>query len=161
MRHFIIDGYNALFKIRPLLKKQYQTRDGFIQYIRVSQPFGSSRNRVSIVFDGSSDVVDEKRPPSPPIDVIFTKYETADAMIVRMAKRGSQPGETIVVTDDREVKEKVKLLGCSTLSVLEFFKELTHIERPPEKDKPEPNSKEGKRITEELKRIWTDDEDHQ
>ncbi|GAH75896.1 unnamed protein product [marine sediment metagenome] len=158
MKHYIIDGYNALFKIKPLLKKSYQTRDGFIQYIMVTKPFGSIKNRVSIVFDGSKDVINDKRRPFPPIDVIFSKNETADDTIVRMVKKERKQGEIIVVTDDREVKEKVKLLGCSTLSILEFFKNLTEKKERTDKDKPDPRSKEGKKITEELKRIWKVDE---
>ena len=162
MKHYILDGYNALFKIKPLLKKPYQTRDGFIQYIKVSQPFGSIKNKVSVVFDGKAGVVSEIKPSHSFLNVFFSKNESADDMIVRIVKKERNQSETIVVTDDREVKEKVKLLGCSTLSVFEFFNELTRVKNHQEKEKPDLNSKEGKNITEEMKKIWgISEEDHQ
>ncbi len=154
MRHFIIDGYNALFKIRSLLRKPYQTREGFIQYISVSKPFGSIRNRVSVVFDGTLGVVSYQKKSYSPINVIFTKNESADDLIIRMVKAEKNSGEIIVVTDDREVREKTQLLGCSILSVLQFFKDLTKKKETEEKEKPEPDSKEGENITEEMKKEW-------
>jgi len=154
MRHFIIDGYNALFKIKPLVKKPFQTREGFIHYLRIKKPFGSMRNKVTVVFDGSLNVSFKQKTSNAPIEVIFTRNETADDMIIRMAKNAKYPRAIIVITDDREIKEKVKLYGCATLSVLEFFKDLTREKKPKEKDKPEPGSKEGRDITEELKKIW-------
>ena len=158
MRHYIIDGYNALFKLRPLLKKHYQTREGFIQYIKVSQPFGSIKNKVSVVFDGKAGVVSEIKPSHTFLNVFFSKNESADEMIVRIAKKERNPRNTFVVTDDREVQEKVTSLGCSTLSIHEFFKNLTKKKEKTDKDKPDPRSKEGKKITEELKKIWKVDE---
>ena len=154
MRHFIIDGYNALFKIKSLLRKPYQTREGFIQYIRVSKPFGSIRNRVTIVFDGTAGVVFNQKHFYAPINVIFAKNESADDLIIRMVKAEKNSGEIIVVTDDREVREKTQSLGCSTLSVLQFFKDLTKKKETEEKEKPEPDSKEGENITEEMKKEW-------
>lgn len=154
MKHFIIDGYNALFKIKPLIKKQYRSREGFIQFIRITRPFGSIRNKVSLIFDGTKGVAFEQKPSYTPIDVIFSKDGTADDMIVRMAKKEMNKRETTVVTDDRELKEKVKLSGCSTLSVLEFFKQLTAKKTSTEKEKPDPNSKKGKDITEAMRKIW-------
>lgn len=154
MRHFIIDGYNALFKIKSLLRKPYQTREGFIQYISVSKPFGSIRNRVTIVFDGTAGVVSNQKHFHAPINVIFAKNESADDLIIKIAKTENKSGEIIVVTDDREVREKTQLLGCSTLSVLQFFKDLTKKKETEEKEKPEPDSKEGENITEEMKKEW-------
>ena len=151
MRHYIIDGYNALFKIKSSLKKPYQTREGFIQYISVSKPFGSIKNRVTIVFDGTTGVVSNQKYSYAPINVIFAKNESADDLIIKIAKTENKSGEIIVVTDDREVREKTQLLGCSTLSVLQFFKDLTKKKETEEKEKPEPDSKEGENITDEMK----------
>lgn len=159
MRHYILDGYNALFKIKPLLKKHNRTREGFIRYIRATRPFGSMRNKLTIVFDGSKDVQFPQKQPSGPVDVLFAKSESADDRIVKMVKKKRGNAETIVVTDDREVRERVRTQGCKTMSVMEFFKKL--VEKKEEKEskedgdeKPSPHSKEGKSITEELKKIW-------
>lgn len=161
MRHYIVDGYNALFKIRSLLKKHNRSREGFIRYIRATRPFGSTRNRVTVVFDGSKDVHFQQKQPSGPVDVVFAKSESADDRIVKMAKKKHNRVETVVVTDDREVKDKVRVQRCKTMSVLEFFKKLSEKkeEKRNKKDndeKPSPNSKEGKSITEEMKKIWGD-----
>jgi predicted RNA-binding protein with PIN domain len=161
MRHYIVDGYNALFKIKQFLKKHNRSREGFIRYIRTTRPFGSMRNRVTIVFDGSKDVQFRQKQPSGPVDVVFAKSESADDRIVKMAKKKGDRAEIIVVTDDIEVKDKVRMQGCKTMSVMEFFKKLAGKKegkgkKVDEDEKPSPDSKEGKSITDEMKKIWGD-----
>jgi len=154
MKHFIIDGYNALFKIKGKLKKQYQTREGFIQYIRTTKIARSARNKISLVFDGAKAVSFKDKPSFSPINVVFSKDETADDKIVKMARRQENKREVIVVTDDREVQERVKILGCSAVPVTLFFKELTRRKGTNDREKPNPDKGEGKNITEEMKKIW-------
>ena len=153
MRHYIIDGYNALFTIKPRLKKLNQTREGFLQFIKNSQLFGSMRNKISIVFDGAIGVTAKSKKSYTPIKVFFSKDRTADERIVNMVKQEKHPKSVFVITDDRELKEKVSLLGCSTMSVQEFFKTNTKKEET-EKEKRDPSSSEAKTITEEMKKEW-------
>jgi predicted RNA-binding protein with PIN domain len=153
MRHYIIDGYNALFAIRQRLKKLNRSREGFIQYIRNSRLGGSPKNKVSIVFDGAIGVSSQQRRSYTPLHVFFSKDRTADDLIVKMVSQEKHPRNVYVITDDRELKEKITNLGSSTVSVHEFFKTDQKKEEK-EEDKPEPSSREGKTITEEMKKEW-------
>jgi predicted RNA-binding protein with PIN domain len=157
MSHFIIDGYNALFGLRPLLKNRARSREGFLLYIKTARPFGSIRNKVTVVFDGRQGIVSEQRHLSP-LRVIFSKVDSADETIVRMVSRHTHPGEVIVVSDDRELCERVKLLGGRTVSVTEFFSSLTKKKKESIDEKPAPASKEGKAITDEMKKEWKIDD---
>lgn len=153
MVHFIIDGYNALFRIKPLLKKQYKTREGFIRYIKISKPYGSIRNKVSLVFDGTTGVTFNPKIYLP-FNVFFTKGENADDMIVEMVKMDKRPQDIIVVTDDRELQDRVKIYDSKAIGVLRFFKNLKKDGKTTKEEKPDINSKEAKDITEEMKKIW-------
>ncbi len=154
MTHFIIDGYNALFRLKPFLKGTARTREGFLQYIKTARPFGSLRNRVTVVFDGAEGIVTSKKTPFHPLRVIFSKRETADETIIRLLNREEHPGQTVVVTDDRELAERAKNLGAKTLAVPDFFSALAQKKEPQKDTKPSPESREGKRITEEMKKEW-------
>ena len=86
--------------------------------------------------------------------VIFSKQKSADETIVRIVAREKRPGHAIVVTDDRELSERVKLLGARTIAVKEFFAGLMEKKAAPTDGKPSPSSKEGKSITDAMKKEW-------
>ncbi len=154
MKHFIIDGYNALFKIKAKLKKQYQTREGFVQYVKTTRCSYHKKNKYSLIFDGAKGVSFDSKFGFSPLNVIFSKGENADEKIVKMIEREKHKGTTFVVTDDRELQERVLFLGCSTVSVLDFFGELTGKKKSSDTGKPSLDSSEGKDITDEMKKIW-------
>lgn len=158
MNHFIIDGYNALFALRPFLKSTARSREGFLLYIKTAQPFGSFRNKVTVVFDGKKGVVSHQQTPSIPLRVIFSKQGSADEAIVRIVSREKYPQQAIVVTDDRELSERVRLLGAKTMAVSDFFSSLFKKNRKPTDVKPSPESKEGRSITDEMKKEWNIDD---
>jgi len=158
MKHFIIDGYNALFTIKSSLRKQYQSREGFVQYLRIAKPFGSERNRVTVVFDGRDNTLYRQKYSSVPVSIRYSDDKEADEIIVRMVKNAKRTSEIIVVTDDREIRERVSMMGAETLPVKEFFRSLTQKKKSHEEEKPDPTSKAGKQITEEMKKVWETEE---
>jgi predicted RNA-binding protein with PIN domain len=153
----MVDGYNALITVKPLLKSKFKSRDGFLQYIKIAQPFGSLRNKITIVFDGRKGIVSSVKKRYSPLNIIYAKHRTADEQIVQMVKKELRPQQTIVVTDDRELREKVRALGAQIMSVREFFKSLKK-KSPAQEEKPRPESAEGKAITETMKKEWGIDE---
>lgn len=154
MNHFIIDGYNALFTLKPFLKGKARSREGFLLYIKTARPFGSLRNEVTVVFDGRKGVVSDLQHAYAPVRVIFSRQDSADEMIVRLVTREEHPERTIVVTDDRELAERVRAAGAKTLPVKGFFSSLAREKPEPADSKPTPESKEGKSITDEMKKEW-------
>lgn len=158
MHHFIIDGYNVLFSLRPYLKGFARTREGFLLYLKAAHHFGSSRNEVTVVFDGREGIVSDGLASHAPLRVKFSKRESADEMIVRIVSREQHPERTVVVTDDRELSLRVRQLGAQSVPVLTFFSSRIRKKPKPGDSKPTPESREGKLITEEMKKEWKIDE---
>ena len=88
-------------------------------------------------------------------DIIFSREETADARIKRLAEASKNPGNIAVVSDDREIQFFIKSAGCRAIGVEEFI-------NPPKKApakhegliKPELNYSQMSKINEELKSLW-------
>lgn len=158
MNHFIIDGYNALFALKSFLKGKARSREGFLLYIKTARPFGSLRNAVTVVFDGRKGIVSDMQHAYAPVRVIFSRQDSADEMIVRIITREEHPERAIVVTDDRELAERVRVVGAKTVAVMDFFSSLTTKKPEPTDSKPNPESKEGKSITDEMKKEWNIDD---
>ena len=158
MQHFIIDGYNALFTLKPFLRASFRSRDGFLLYLKTAWLFGSRRNKATVVFDGRQGVISNQPKIHAPLRIIFAKRSSADEEIVHLVEKEKHPQHTTVVTDDRELTERVKLLGARTIAVRVFFAGLMKREEPPPDGKPSPGSKVGKSITDAMKKEWGIDE---
>jgi predicted RNA-binding protein with PIN domain len=156
--HYVLDGYNVLKQVTHLTGvKLRNDRMGLLWYLLERRPQGSPRNRVTVVFDGHDDP--GKLTQAKPLRVVFGNTRSADDVIVSMIRRSRHPRSLIVVTDDREVRLRVKDAGASVLSVREFLaqgREEKPKKVPPGNDKPDPESHRGRTITDELERKWTD-----
>ena len=70
---------------------------------RIPRSAGSSRNAVTVVFDGRSDVWGGGAVPSP-VQIIFSREESADEKIIRMVEEAAHKKSVVVVTDDRALR---------------------------------------------------------
>lgn len=159
--HYIIDGYNVIKQVKFFTgKKLRSSREGLLRFIEIYRPQGSSRNEVTVVFDGRADVVAGPQIKSK-VQVIFSKNESADEKIKRMVERSPNPSCIIVVSDDKEIIYYCRSLGARIKSTPEFLEKLINIPNKPqtadEHDKPELNSEMATKITEQLKHIWLKD----
>lgn len=153
--HYIIDGYNVVKQIPHLtLKKLRSAREGLIGIIRKYKLTGSSKNEVTIVFDGQKDIIVPKTKIE--FDVYFTRGESADDRIKKMIKTSSNPSRLIVVTDDKEIIFFARNHRAATSSVSKFLSKIlkTKNTKGPVERKIEPSSNIAREITEELKKIW-------
>lgn len=153
--HFILDGYNIIKKIPKFSSKTLKDkRLNLLRLIEEKRLAGSSKNKVTIVFDGDSDDLTMKKESS--FKIIFTK--DADQKIKDMVGKLDNPKNVVVVTDDREIKFSVRLLGVKVKSCEEFLEKADPApsRRCPAKEdlKLEISLKEQEKITEELKNIW-------
>ena len=159
--HYIIDGYNVVKQIPHLtLKKLRSAREGLIGLIRKYKLTGSSKNEVTIVFDGQKDIVVPRTKIE--FDVYFTNGESADDRIKKIIKTSSNPSRLIVVTDDKEIIFFARNHRAVTSSVSEFLSKILktkNIEGDVEK-KLELSSNIAREITEELKKIWLDENEN-
>lgn len=143
------------------LKKLEDQRQQLIQWLESAQPQGSSRNVVTLVFDGRSDVWGVAHSSSS-IQVIFSHEETADQKIVRMVDAARNKKNIVVVTDDRSIKYAVRALGAQVSSVQEFLGK-AKVSEGVARSVPQPQA--GKhisktleyKITSEFEKIWLKD----
>ncbi|MBU1088222.1 MAG: NYN domain-containing protein [Candidatus Omnitrophica bacterium] len=158
--HYIIDGYNVIKQVSFLTGKKLRSgREGLVKFIERYRPQGSSRNAVTLVFDGQADVSSPQLISL--IKVIFSKGESADAKIKRMVERSKNPKQIVVVTDDKEIMFYCRSIGATVSSVRAFINNSYRAKKSEcveeQEDKPELDSAIAMRITEDLKKLWVKD----
>jgi predicted RNA-binding protein with PIN domain len=154
--HFILDGYNLIKKIPEFSSKKIRhAREDLIRLIEEKRLTGSKRNRVTVVFDGYSDDFSSKR--QIPFEIIFAK--DADEKIRDIIKKVDNPKEIVVITDDRQLQDSVRLLGAKVQNLESFLEKLKRPKAITEDLKLEFSPKLKDEITEELKKIWLREDD--
>ncbi len=117
----IIDGYNFIFnsyfKTNVKSETLQKLRDDIVNFL--SKYYNVKRNKVIVVFDGYNTVEPlESKYFIQNIEIIYSKMdEKADDVIIRLAK---ECGNSIVVTNDKEIKKNVEGVNCSCMSPEEF-----------------------------------------
>ena len=153
--HYILDGYNIIKQLPNKDKRKVNSsRDSLSYFIKRHRPQGSRKNKVTIVFDGREDVFSNEA--KTPIEIIFSKGESADDKIKKMVERSKNPKQVVVVTDDREIRFFVRYLGAKLMTVDEFLstaKDKSKETQKNEEKKHIPFDVESS-ITDELKKIW-------
>lgn len=149
--HFILDGYNLIKKIPDFSSKKIKhAREDLIRLIEEKRLTGSKRNRVTIVFDGDSENLSSKE--KSPFEIIFSR--DADQKIRDIVKKEDNPKNIVVITDDRQLQDSVRILGAKVQDLESFLEKLRKPKVILEDPKLELSSKLKDEITEELKKIW-------
>lgn len=108
---------------------------------------------MTVVFDGRSDVWGGGAVPSP-VQIIFSREESADEKIIRMVEEAEHKKNIVVVTDDRALQYAVRALGAKVSGVQTFLGQGAPVPvRRPESNKNISKTLEHK-ITSEFARIW-------
>ena len=119
MAQFIIDGYNLLQSTELFrggtLRDQ---RERLLRFIEGGRS-GGSRRRVTVVFDGRSDVTAPRWPG--PARVIFSVTGNADQVIKDAVDRLPRPQDAVVVTNDRAIHRWVRGVGARVISCASFL----------------------------------------
>lgn len=154
---FIIDGYNIIHHpivTRHTPKKVKDSRITLLDFIKTNRLCGSPKNKITVVFDGYSDL-SGSREGLDVINVVFSRKETADAKIKRMVEESGNPKNIVVVSDDKEIKFLVKSLGAQWVSVEEF---ISRKVKPKDKKEDllesELTYSQINQINRELRKIW-------
>ncbi|MBI3314980.1 MAG: NYN domain-containing protein [Candidatus Omnitrophica bacterium] len=154
--HYLVDGYNIIKQAPALAEVELeQGRDGLLRWIDAQRPQGSVNNRVTVVFDGSSEHFGS--PWAGTARVIFTKNESADERIKAMVEESSAKSNVVVVSDDRGITLYVRSLGARIMEVKEFAADLFDAPSGPSPQKGRGkyiSLAKAKQINEELKKIW-------
>ncbi len=162
----ILDGYNLLHKL-PHWAKQLdvsleQGREALLGYCR---RWMSTRGDVwlfCVVFDGDSSVSGGLRTAGSGIRVFFSRSgQTADDRLLAIVDEFGPAFAYTVVSDDRYVQEKARLLGASVMSCERFALRLDgerqgarRRQRREEHHEQKVSGAEAASITDELRRLW-------
>lgn len=118
--YLIIDGYNLIHKISPLLKASYKSidlaRDELFSMVAAYCDHYNAEG--VIVYDGNQKkrTVEEGNPT-----VIFSKgSESADTVIESFVYKLKDKAKARVVTDDRVITNMVTGMGAFTMHALLF-----------------------------------------
>jgi predicted RNA-binding protein with PIN domain len=87
--------------------------------VETKQPQGSRNNSVTIIFDGRAGYGDCQY--SSQLKVLFSKGETADAVIKRIVEKAKNKKRIVVVSNDRGIRSVVSALGANVMRVKDFL----------------------------------------
>lgn len=117
--HYLIDGYNLLFRrleSRQSIQNQRQNLINALQKIAHTLNLSAT-----VVFDSTYQEYEGSRSHIQTLEVVFTDQgQTADDYIVDEVRRHSNPRQLIVVTSDNKLAWRSRQLGAKTESVEEF-----------------------------------------
>jgi predicted RNA-binding protein with PIN domain len=103
------------------------------------------------------------RPQSPTVKIIFSGDESADDRIRHIVSKSERKKQTIIVTDDRELQDSIKMLGAQVLAVKDFLVQTKRAELMSSSQKIQKKEKEEEKyisktveykINNELTNIW-------
>lgn len=115
---------------------------------------GSPKNKVILVFDGYPDTREPLRLKTE-FEVIFSRKDSADERIKKMVEACGNPRNTVVVSDDKEIKFFVRSLGAIALGVEEFVIRKEKFKRQQDYSaKLQLSYSAMQKINQELRRVW-------
>lgn len=153
---WLIDGYNVILSNEKLAKLMRQNpesaRDELIRTVLYS---GIARETVMIVFDGKHS--GSIQTPAKNLEIIFSSLpETADDVIKKKVGMSSSRRSTVVVSDDRSIRNFARECGAGVLGSREFLSYLSEKKRKvsfeKRSEKPEPSGS----VDAELLRLFTE-----
>jgi predicted RNA-binding protein with PIN domain len=157
--HFLLDGYNIIKQTSDLNRGTLeQQREALLNWINVHRPQGSDKNGVTVIFDGKEEFFGSHTTTSP-IKVVFSRGQSADDVIKKMAESYSRKNNLVVVSDDKDIKLYVRALGARVLSVKEFAGTSSKKSGAQKKQASASHSKyisltDQAKINKEFERIW-------
>lgn len=162
--HYLLDGYNILHQIPGDLPGKLDDQRRFlIELIETRKPFGSSKNNVTIYFDGRPGR--DGRIENTSVQVVFTESVSADDRIKEFVENALHKKNVVVITDDRDIQYSVRPKGAKVLKVKDF---LSKLRSKPGRSKGKKESKSHSKyvsktteseINKELEGIWLTNKD--
>jgi predicted RNA-binding protein with PIN domain len=169
-RHImVLDAYNILHRIPHWAAALEESLEmGRQQLLRFCQRWIADRGDVwlfCVVFDGDSQVVGGRMSAGPGVRMFFSRTgESADDRLLEIIDEYGPAFRYTVVSDDRYVQEKARLLGADLMGCRAFSNTFSKTEGDRRKrrerragaDTKKLDGASAARITEELRRLWVD-----
>lgn len=119
--HYLVDGYNLLFRLVKSPRPLQKTRERFLKTL--DEEVSEANLEVAIIFDSAEKkLAGVSRRHLEAIEVIFTSEGlSADEYILEKISSSTSPKQKTVVSADRDLLRKAKRLGATPMSFAEFF----------------------------------------
>ncbi len=160
-RHLIIDGYNAIHKIKELeRKKDISLEASRMYFIKMLLGFMAQKkmfDKTFIVFDSKEKDLGVRRESYGNIEVLFgTHDKDADSVIVDLLRDASNDDVISVSSDDNFVRNHARVYGRDVIPIKKL-KDIIMLKKKRMKSKIKERDLEDhkiKDINEELKKHW-------
>ena len=133
----LIDGYNlipAIPELRRVLHQDLEAgREGLIEMLRSYRRNSVVNPRITVVFDGKSHHDQGGGNNAGGVEVLFSRHEIADALILRLLKNRYRGA--VLVTSDRALGEAAAPFSSAVVRTGEF-RDLLHQAAFMEEDAP-------------------------
>jgi len=157
----IIDGYNAMHKIKELdNKKDISLEMARLYFVKLLQDFMSRKkmfDKISVVFDSKEDALGVRKDLYGTIEIVFaTKDKDADSVIVEILRNASAKDRISVASDDNFVRNHVRVYGKDIVPIAKL-REIIMLKKKNHRSKIEEKGVTDKKINqinEELKKHW-------
>lgn len=117
--HYVVDGYNLLFRFYSGLNLLEQQRDQVIADLHVMVT--ALHINLTLVFDSAGTPDLSSRHYLGTLEIIYTDFgESADTLIINTLWRCEKRQCEIIVTSDKRLAEHSRRLGAKTMSVEHF-----------------------------------------
>lgn len=156
--HYVIDGYNVIKHSAYGMPtgKSGDSRISLLALIRDKKLCGSSKNKVTVVFDGGAGML-QHDPRIHYANVVFSGDETADKKIKKLVSTASNPKTIVVVSDDRDIALFIRSLGAQPMGVAEFLaKGYAPAPKSSGDHEIKVNYSQMQKINEEMRKRWLD-----
>jgi hypothetical protein len=121
-RRFLLDGYNIGGEIHADRFSTRSARDDVIRH--AGKLARSTEAEVRVVFDGPDDEERSGFRSSAGVVVSFSRGDKADDVIAALV--ASDPDRTVVITNDRELRDRCTVEGCIPIWSSAFLEWLHH-----------------------------------
>jgi len=158
--YLIIDGYNAISKIKVLsAKRDLSLEASRLFFIKLLKDFMAKKkifDKAFIVFDSKEGQLGIRKDSYGKVDVIFTtKDKDADRVIVDMLRKSSSKDKVTISSDDNFIRNHARVFGKDMISIREL-EDIIMLKKAPlrSKIKGKDTDIKIKDINEELKKHW-------
>ncbi len=134
--HFVVDGHNAIHRLRLDGRGIADLRRGLVKLVRAHV-----RRGAQVIFDGHPEVGAFGRSDEDGVDVRYAGDREADEEIADVIRAARSPSRFTVVTDDLGLARRVEQMGAQSVRIRDFFAD-DEDDRPADDTKPH-----GRRVT--------------
>lgn len=121
-RYLIIDGYNAISKIKPLeATKDKSLEASRLYFIKLLKDFTARKktfDKVFVVFDSQEEAFGVRKTSYGKVEALFgTATRDADSVIVDMLKKAAYEDKISISSDDNFVRNHARAFGRDVISI--------------------------------------------